>query len=241
MNASTGIVAVVTGGSRGIGLATARALIGAGARVAITATSDETLRPAVLELEQLGRPDAVLPIRADVRHADQVDQAIDTVVRRFGGLDVLVNNAGVGIFQPVTEMTGDDWHRVMETNLTGVFYCCRAALPHLRARGGGWIINISSLSSTGPFAGGAAYCASKAGLNAFTDALMQEVRQDGIRVACVLPGSVRTEFSGRTIGSDTWKLAPEDVAQAVTALIEYPARSLPSRIEIRPSQPPVKR
>ena len=240
MNASTGIVAVVTGGSRGIGLATARALVGAGARVAITATSDETLRAASLELESLGRPDAVLSIRADVRHADQVNQAIDTVVRRFGGLDVLVNNAGVGIFQPVTDMTGDDWHRVMETNLTGVFYCCRAALPHLRSRGGGWIINISSLSSTGPFAGGAAYCASKAGLNAFTEALMQEVRQDGIRVACVLPGSVRTEFSGRKAGSDTWKLAPEDVAQAVTALIGYPVRSLPSRIEIRPSQPPAK-
>ena len=240
MNASTGIVAVVTGGSRGIGLATARALIGSGARVAITATSDDTLRAAISQLENLGRPDAVMPLRADVRDPKQVDQAIDTVVRRFGGLDVLVNNAGVGIFRPVADMTGDEWHQVMATNLTGVFHCCRAALPHLRSRGGGWIINISSLSSTGPFAGGAAYCASKAGLNAFTEALMQEVRQDGIRVACVLPGSVRTEFSGRKPGADTWKLAPEDVAQAVTALLGYPARSLPSRIEIRPSQPPVK-
>jgi NAD(P)-dependent dehydrogenase (short-subunit alcohol dehydrogenase family) len=242
VNASTGIVAVVTGGSRGIGLATARALIGTGARVAITGTSDDTLRTASLELGKLGRADAVLAIRADVRHADQVDQAIDTVVRQFGGLDVLVNNAGVGIFHPIIDMTGDDWHRVMDTNLTGVFYCCRAALPRLRARGGGWIINISSLSSTGPFAGGAAYCASKAGLNAFTEALMQEVRQDGIRVACVLPGSVRTGFGGRTPGSssDEWKLAPDDVAQTVTALIGYPARSLPSRIEIRPSRPPAK-
>ena len=97
-----------------------------------------------------------------------MEQAIETVGDRFGGLDVLVNNAGVGIFRSVTDMTVDEWHRVMETNLTGVFYCCRAALPHLRARGGGWIINVSSLSSTGPFAEGAAYCASKAGLNAFT-------------------------------------------------------------------------
>jgi NAD(P)-dependent dehydrogenase (short-subunit alcohol dehydrogenase family) len=137
-------------------------------------------------------------------------------------------------------MTADEWHRVVETNLTGVFYCCRAALPHLRSRGGGWIVNVSSLSSTGPFAGGAAYCASKAGLNAFTEALMQEVRQDGIRVACVLPGSVRTGFSGRSPGTDQWKLAPEDVAQAVAGLIAFPARSLPSRIEIRPSQPPRK-
>jgi NAD(P)-dependent dehydrogenase (short-subunit alcohol dehydrogenase family) len=151
-------------------------------------------------------------------------------------------------------MTADDWHRVIETNLTGVFHCCRAALPRLRARGGGWIINISSLSSTGPFADGAAYCASKAGLNAFSEALMQEVRQDGVRVACVLPGSVRTDFSRRSPGadpstssgssralsSDDWKLAPEDVARAVAELISFPARSLPSRIEIRPSRPPRK-
>ncbi len=255
MNASSGIVAIVTGGSRGIGLATARALIGTGARVAITATSDETLRAAARELETLAGSDAVLPIRADVRQQDQVEQAIDAVVQRFGGLDVLVNNAGVGIFRSVTDMTADEWRRVMETNLTGVFYCCRAALPRLRARGGGWIINISSLSSTGPFADGAAYCASKAGLNAFTEALMQEVRQDGVRVACVLPGSVRTDFSRRSPGSDDpsassgssrassgddWKLAPEDVAQAVAELIAFPARSLPSRLEIRPSRPPRK-
>ena len=240
MKLSTETIALVTGGSRGIGFATARALIASGARVAITGTSEETLRAGAVELGKVSGADAVLPIRADIRHPGEVNQAIDTVVRSFGGLDVLVNNAGVGIFGSVTDMTDDDWRRVIDTNLTGVFYCCRAALPHLRSRGGGWIVNISSLSSTGPFAGGAAYCASKAGLNAFTDALMQEVRQDGIRVACVLPGSVRTEFSGRTSGHADWKLAPEDVAQAVAGLIAFPARSLPSRIEISPSQPPRK-
>jgi NAD(P)-dependent dehydrogenase (short-subunit alcohol dehydrogenase family) len=236
----SGTIALVTGGSRGIGLATARALIEIGARVAITATSDETLRAGAADLENVAGADALLPIRADVRQQEQVEHAIDAVVRRFGGLDVLVNNAGVGIFRSVTDMTAEEWHRIMATNLTGVFYCCRAALPHLRSRGGGWIVNISSLSSTGPFAGGAAYCASKAGLNAFTEALMQEVRQDGIRVACVLPGSVRTGFSGRSPEADHWKLAPEDVAQAVAGLIAFPARSLPSRIEIRPAQPPRK-
>jgi NAD(P)-dependent dehydrogenase (short-subunit alcohol dehydrogenase family) len=255
VNPSTGTVAIVTGGSRGIGLATARALIETGIRVAITATSDDTLRTGAAALEQVAGPDAVLPIRVDVRRQDEVERAIDTVIGRFGGLDVLVNNAGIGIFRSVTEMTADEWHRVMETNLTGVFYCCRAALPHLRARGGGWIVNISSLSSTGPFADGSAYCASKAGLNAFTEALMQEVRQDGVRVACVLPGSVRTDFgrrspaaddpspgsgSSRASSRDEWKLAPEDVAQAVAGLIGYPRRSLPSRIELRPSQPPRK-
>jgi short-subunit dehydrogenase len=110
----------------------------------------------------------------------------------------------------------------------------------LRARGGGWIVNISSLAGKNPFADGAAYCASKAGLNAFSEALMQEVRHDGIRVAYVLPGSVRTEFSGRALGNDEWKLAPEDVAQAVSDLLVHPTRSLPSRVELRPSRPPKK-
>jgi NAD(P)-dependent dehydrogenase (short-subunit alcohol dehydrogenase family) len=240
VNAFMDKVAIVTGGSRGIGLATARALVGIGTRVAITATSAETLRAGSAELEQISGPDSVLPISADVRRQADVERAIDQVVRRFGGLDVLVNNAGVGIFRPVVEMSADEWHQVMETNLTGVFYCSRAAIPHLRSRGGGWIINISSLSSTGPFAEGAAYCASKAGLNTFSEALMQEVRHDGIRVACILPGSVRTDFSRRSSVPDDWKLAPDDVAQAVVGLLGYPGRSLPSRVEIRPSRPPRK-
>ena len=240
MPASPGRVALVTGGSRGIGFAIARALLEGGGKVGITASSDDTLRAAAAELGAVAGADAVLPLRADVRRQEEVNSAVDAVVSRFGGLDVLVNNAGVGIFRSVTDMTAEEWHRVMETNLTGVFYCCQAALPHLRSRGAGWIINISSLASTSPFAEAAAYCASKAGLNAFTDALMQEVRQDGIRVATVLPGSVRTGFSGRSPGADQWKLAPEDVAQAVIDLMTFPARSLPSRIEVRPSQPPRK-
>jgi NAD(P)-dependent dehydrogenase (short-subunit alcohol dehydrogenase family) len=182
----------------------------------------------------------VLPIRADVRSLTQVEQALDTAVRHFGGIDVLVNNAGVGVFRAVGDMAVDDWQKILDTNLTGVFYCCRAALPHLRARGGGWIINISSLSGKHPFADGAAYCASKAGLNAFSEALMQEVRHDGIRVACVMPGSVRTEFTGRSAGDDEWKLSPDDVAKVVVDLLSYPSRSLPSAVEIRPARPPRK-
>ena len=235
----TGKVALVTGGSRGIGLAIARALVERGAQVAITATSDATLRAAAAELDALSGAGAVLPIRADVRRHEEVEQAIDRVAAHFGGLDVLVNNAGVGVFRPVAEMTVDEWHRIVDTNVSGVFYCCHAALPHLRTRGGGWIINISSLSSVNPFPEAAAYCASKAALNAFSEALMQEVRHDGIRVAYVLPGSVRTEFSGRIPGDhDTWKLAPGDVAQVVVDLVAHPSRSLPSRVEIRPARPP---
>ncbi len=173
-----------------------------------------------------------------MRDPAATERAVRTAVARFGGLDMLVNCAGVGVGVPIAEMTHDEWDRIIGTNLTGVFNCCKAAIPHLRARGGGWIINISSLSSTGPFPGGAAYCASKAGLNVFGDALMQELRDDNIRVSTVLPGSVATGFSGRSAEAGAeWKLHPEDVARVIAGLVDHPARSLPSRIEIRPSRP----
>ena len=236
----TGKVALVTGGSRGIGLAIARALLERGAKVAITATSDTTLQAGTAALEAVPEAAAVLPIRADVRRHDQVEQAIDTAVRHFGGLDVLVNNAGVGVFHSVADMSVEEWHRVIETNVNGVFYACHAALPHLRARGGGWIISVSSLAGVNSFPEAAAYCASKAALNAFSESLMQEVRHDGIRVSYVMPGSVRTDFMGTPGQNDEWKLAPEDVAQVVVDLIAHPSRSLPSRVEIRPARPPKK-
>jgi NAD(P)-dependent dehydrogenase (short-subunit alcohol dehydrogenase family) len=236
MSSLSGKVAVVTGGSRGIGFAIARQLIALGARVAIAGTREETVSGAARELGS----DA-LGIRADVRRYDDVERLISATVDRFGGLDILVNSAGVGAFTPVADMSLDEWQRVLDTNLTGVFHCCKAALPHLRSRGAGWIISISSLAGKNPFPNGAAYCASKAALNAFSEALMQEVRQDSVRVAYVLPGSVRTGFSGRTpTAKDDWKLAPEDVAQVVCDLLAHPGRSLPSRVEIRPAMPPAK-
>ena len=240
MKTFTGKVALVTGGSRGIGFAIARALLERGAKVAITATSDATLQAGAAALKAVSEAAAVLPIRADVRRHDQVEQAIDTAVRHFGGLDVLVNNAGVGVFRSVADMSVEEWHRVIETNVNGVFYSCHAALPHLRARGGGWIISVSSLAGVNSFPEAAAYCASKAALNAFSESLMQEVRQDGIRVSYVMPGSVRTDFMGTPGQNDEWKLAPEDVAQVVVDLIAHPSRSLPSRVEIRPARPPKK-
>jgi NAD(P)-dependent dehydrogenase (short-subunit alcohol dehydrogenase family) len=160
------------------------------------------------------------------------------VVERFGGIDVLVNCAGVGVGAPVADLPHAEWDRIIGTNLTGVFNCCKAVIPQLRARGGGWIVNVSSLSSTGPFPGGAAYVASKAGVNAFSDALMQELRHDNIRVTTILPGSVATGFNNREPGSGSdWKLLPEDVAHAIVDVLNHPPRSLPSRIEIRPSRP----
>ena len=229
-------VVLVTGGTRGIGHAVASALIKAGENVAFTGTTADGVVKA--EHALTGSAGGVLGIVCDVRDAAATQRALETVVARFGGIDVVINCAGVGVGAPVAQMSNDEWDRIIGTNLTGVFNVCKAAIPHLRARGAGWIINISSLSSTGPFPGGAAYVASKAGLNAFSDALMQELRDENIRVTTVLPGSVATGFNNREPGSGSdWKLLPEDVAHAIVDLLDHPARSLPSRIEIRPSKP----
>ncbi|MDP1572273.1 MAG: SDR family oxidoreductase [Vicinamibacterales bacterium] len=230
---------LITGGTRGIGYALAERCLAAGHHVVITGTSTDGVSRAEAALgTSVDDTTRVIGVVCDVRDAGESTRAVETAVQRFGGLDVLVNNAGVGIGAPVADLSDEEWRRILETNLTGTFHCCRAAIPHLRARGGGWIVNVSSLSSTRPFAGGAAYCASKAGLNAFTEALMEEVRADGIRVTLVLPGSVATGFSGRPAGQDSdWRLHAEDVAQAITDLLAHPPRSLPSRLEIRPAQP----
>ncbi len=236
MSTLAGKVAIVTGGSRGIGLAVARAFIAGGARVVVTGTNEQTLAAAARSLG-----DAAIPVRADVRRYADVEALMQAASAQAGGFDILVNNAGVGAFGSIGAMANEEWQRVIDTNLTGVFHCCKAALPHLRARGGGWIINISSLISTNPGADSSVYGASKAALNFFTESLMQEVRHDGIRVAYVLPGSVRTEFMGRTqSAADDWKLAPEDVAQVIVDLVSHEARALPSRVEIRPARPPKK-
>jgi len=227
---------LVTGGTRGIGFAVAEALIKGGDRVAVTGTTSDGVVKAEHALSASGSQ--VIGIVCDVRDSASVQRAVETVRARFGGLDVLVNCAGVGVGVPIAEMPHEEWDRILGTNLTGVFNCCKAAIPHLKTRGGGWIVNISSLASTSPFPGGAAYCASKAGLNAFSDALMQELRYDNIRVTTVLPGSVATGFSGRAADSGAdWKLLPEDVAHAIVDLLNHPPRSLPSRVEIRPSKP----
>ena len=235
----SGKTAVVTGGSRGIGFAIARALLREGANVAVTGTKEDTIAKAADDLRPDADGDRVVGLKADVRRYADVEGAFATVAGRFGGIDILINNAGVGAFAPIADMEVDEWHRVIDTNLTAVFYCCRVALPHLR-KAGGWIVNVSSLASKNPFPNGGAYGASKAALNAFSESLMQEVRYVGVRVVYVLPGSVNTGFGGLTNTKADWALMPEDVAQAVVDVIAHPARSLPSRIEIRPAQPPRK-
>jgi 3-oxoacyl-[acyl-carrier protein] reductase len=233
-----GKVAVVTGGTKGIGLAISRTLAQCGAAVVVAARNERDVERVATEVAS-GKPGRTLGVRCDVRNADECTGLIAKAVEAFGRLDILVNNAGLGVFAPVETMHPEDWHRQIETNLDGVFYCCRAALPHL-TREGGWIINIGSLAGKNPFAGGAAYNATKFGLLGFSEALMLEVRHAGVRVCCVMPGSVATEFSGDQRTGADWKLHPEDVAQVVCDLLAFPERALPSRVEIRPSHPPTK-
>ena len=228
---------MVTGGSRGIGLAIARSLVAAGVNVTVTGRDEGHLSEARRAIEGDG-PGAVETLRADVRHYAEVEHAVAATVARFGGLDILINNAGVGIFATVADMTPAQWSEVIDTNLTGVYNACHASLPRLKARGGGYIINISSLAGKNAFTSAAAYCASKSGLNAFSETLMQEVRYDNIRVSYIMPGSVATGFSGgdESRGAD-WKISSDDVADVVLDLLKSDARSLASRVELRPSKP----
>ncbi len=231
-----GKVAFVTGGSRGIGRAIVEALLAEGATVFFCARNAERLRRTAEELR--GRfGERVHPLRSDVRIFPEVQQAFREIDEKAGALHILVNNAGIGVFETVENLSIEDWHDCLQTNLTAVFYCCKEAIPRLRASGGGFIINIGSLAGVNAFPRGAAYNASKFGLNGFTRALFQEVRYDDIRVALVAPGSVETEFHGRTIQTDTWRLLPEDIAQSVLALLRTDPRAMPSYLEIRPAKP----
>jgi len=230
-----GKVALVTGGNRGIGRGVVEALAGEGAQVALTARKADAAAAAAREV---GR--GALGVACDVRSQASVEALFREVERAAGGVDILVNNAGIGIFAPVADLAPDDWRAVIETNLNGVFYCCHAAIPIMRKRGGGYIFNVSSLAGRNAFPSAAAYNASKFGLNGFSEALMQEVRYDGIRVSYLMPGSVATEFGRGSDAKAGWALTPADVAAVVLDLLRSPARALYSRVEMRPSQPPRK-
>jgi NAD(P)-dependent dehydrogenase (short-subunit alcohol dehydrogenase family) len=231
-------IAVVTGGTKGIGRAIAEELLKNGAKVFICARNREELKRSVEEMSAFGQIEGEL---CDLRSFEQVKMMIDEAERKFGGIDILVNNAGIGIFKPVEELAAEEFQAVLETNLFGVFYACHVSIPVMKRRGGGYIINVSSLAGTNAHPRMAAYNASKFGLNGFSEALMQEVRQDNIKVSYIMPGSVNTEFGGEEVSPEkAWQLQPADIAQVVFNLLEMDERALPSRVEIRPSRPPKK-
>jgi 3-oxoacyl-[acyl-carrier protein] reductase len=234
----TGKVAIVTGATRGIGRAIAEALARAGCNVVIAARHDKDCQTVAQLISGLGGGQA-LGVAADVRRNEDCERIVAAAVENFGGLHILINNAGIGGFSPVDQMDVAHWDRVIATNLNSLFYCTHAALPALK-RGGGWVINIGSLAGKNAFPGGAAYNASKFGLIGFSEALMQEVRHNDIRVSYIMPGSVATDFEGSTQWAADWMIQPQDIAQIVLDLLAMPARTLPSRVEVRPSKPPKK-
>ncbi|MGD9562727.1 MAG: SDR family oxidoreductase [Pyrinomonadaceae bacterium] len=234
-----GKTAIITGGTKGIGYAIAEALVRNGASVLVCGRSRDDVQAAAEKLLELGKVEAV---SCDVRNEDHVRMLFDHCTTAFGGVDILINNAGIGYFgKTVEQMSAAEFRQTLETNLFGVLYACHHAIPHLKKRGGGYIINISSLAGQNPHPRMAAYNASKFGLNGFSEALMQEVRQDNIKVSCICPGSVNTYFGGDSPSDEkAWQLQPGDIAEVVLNLLNMDPRALPSKVEIRPSKPPVK-
>ena len=233
----TGKTALVTGGSKGIGYSVAEALVREGMNVTLTARNQSEVEAAAAALTAQG-PGRALGLVCNVREYKEQISVVERTVAEFGGLEVLVANAGVGHFANIEAMSAEQWSDVIDTNLTGVFYSVKASLAPLK-KSGGYIINISSLAGRNPMAGGAAYNASKFGLNGFSEAIMLDLRQAGIKVSYIMPGSVATHFGGHTPSDeDAWKIQPEDIAELVVSLLKMPERTLPSRVEVRPSRPP---
>ncbi len=232
-----GKTALITGGSKGIGFGIAEMLLKEGLNVVITSRSQSAADQAVKKLSAFGN---VIGIESDVRDINSEKRAVERVEKEFGSLDVLIANAGLGHFAPITELTPDQWSDVIDINLTGVFNTVKAGLDSL-VNSKGYLITIASLAGTNFFAGGAAYNASKFGLVGFTQAVMLDVRHLGVKVSTIMPGSVTSFFNSHEPNpNDSWKIQPEDVGQIVADLLKMHPRTLPSKIEVRPSMPPKK-
>jgi 3-oxoacyl-[acyl-carrier protein] reductase len=229
-------IALITGGSKGIGYGIAEALANMNMKVAITSRTQASADEAAKKLNLLKKGE-VIGIAADVRSPEKQQQAVDIVLRKWGKLDVLIANAGLGYFGSIETLTNEQWKETIDTNLTGAFYSIKAAIPALKETKG-YVITIASLAGTNFFAGGTAYNASKFGLVGFTQAVMLDLRHYGIKVTTIMPGSVATEFGGDSHDkSDSWKIQPEDIGQIVVDLLKMHPRTLPSKIEVRPSIP----
>lgn len=226
---------MITGGSMGIGYGVAEAMLHKGMNVVITGRDVERLKVACEGLQKISKH--IVYHVADVRSLKDQEASVDFVCSKFGSLDVLIANAGVGHFAPIELLSSEQWHDTIDINLTGVFNSVKASLSKLE-ESKGYIITMASLAGTNFFPTGAAYNASKFGLVGFTQAVMLDVRKKGIKVSTIMPGSVATHFNDRTpTEADVWKIQPEDIGQIVTDLLAMPARTLPSKVEVRPSIP----
>ena len=228
-------VAYITGGSKGIGLGIAKALTGLGMRVAISSRHLPEAEKAASSLSN--DKSKVLALESDVSSMASEKEAVQKVIDKFGQLDVLIANAGVGHFASIEDLTEEDWKSMIDTNLTGVFHSVKASVEELK-KSKGYIITIASLAGTNFFEKGAAYNASKFGLVGFSQAIMLDLRKHDIKVSTIMPGSVATHFDNHTPSdADSWKIQPEDIGQIVADLLQMPARTLPSKVEVRPSKP----
>ena len=231
--------ALITGGSKGIGYATAEVLIKEGIKVAITSRTQAAADEAAATLNAI-KSGYALGIVSDVRDFSSQQNAVNQVLSTWGRLDYVIANAGVGHFAPIQNLSVEQWHETIDINLTGVFYSIKASVEALKATQG-YFISIASLAGTNFFETAAAYTASKFGLVGFTQAIMLDLRKDGIKVSTIMPGSVATHFNNHTPNErDAWKIQPEDIGQIVLDLIKMPARTLPSKVEVRPTMPPSK-
>lgn len=236
---SIGRVALITGGSKGIGYGIAESLIKDGIKVAITSRTQKSADQAAASLNRI-RDGFAIGIESDVRNLESQQRAVDLLLVKWGRLDYVVANAGVGYFAPIQDLTPEMWHETIDINLTGVFNTIKSVIEPLKETSG-YFITISSLAGTNFFANGTAYNASKWGLVGFTQALMLDLRVQGIKVTTIMPGSVATYFNDHEpTPKDAWKIQPEDIGQIVSDLIKMPARTLPSKIEVRPTNPPSK-
>lgn len=227
---------LITGGSKGIGYGIAEMLMRANMRVAVTSRSQKSADEAASRLQKLGTGEA-MGVACDVRNFGSQQKCLEQLTGKWGSLDVLVANAGIGHFGSIETLTPEQWQETIDTNLTGVFYSVKASLTALK-KTRGYIITISSLAGTNFFAGGSAYNASKFGLVGFTQAMMLDVRQAGIKVTTIMPGSVATYFNDhQPTEADAWKIQPEDIGQMVEDLLRMHPRTLPSKIEVRPTMP----
>lgn len=236
----SGKVALITGGTKGIGLGIAQALVREGVHVGITGRSEQTALKAADELNSEMNSGSAIGLQADVRSYEDQQKAVEKLVEKFGHIDFVIANAGLGHFASIEDLSVEQWQETIDTNLSGPFYTLKATLDQLK-KNEGYYITISSLAGTNFFKNGSAYNASKFGLTGFTQAAMLDLREIGVKTTTIMPGSVATYFNGNTPDeSDAWKIQIEDIGKLVVDLLTMNSRTLPSKVEVRPSFPSKK-